>query len=158
MAYRRQRSEHYLKKLDKKKQLEKAIAKRPNFSDIERKEQRYDFTCDTCQQEIIQPYLKGLWYHIFNFSKDPFGCQKLVPRKYKPLEKWECDHDFRFTKDLTKALKCTKCGYALRFDLIDIESYLSSKFFCSKCKTDFKIMSSHIKKHKKKPFEFQVIR
>jgi len=132
-------------------------AKRPNFSDVERAEELFAYACNTCQQEIIQPFVKGLWYHVFNFNKDPFGCKKLVPRKYKPIEKWDCMHDFRFTKDMTKALKCTKCGYALRFELIDIEVYLSRNFFCVTCKTKFKIMSSHIKKHKRKPFEFKVL-
>lgn len=135
----------------------KQIAKRPNFSDIERQEQRFEYHCNICQQEVIQPFLKGLWYHIFNFNEDPFGCQKLIPKKSKPIEKWGCNHDFRFTKNMIKALKCSNCGYALRFDLIDIEIYFDDGFYCYSCKIKFKIMSVHIKKHKKKPFEFKLL-
>lgn len=133
-------------------------AKRPNFSDVEQNENIYDYRCATCHQEVRQPYLKGLWYHVFNFREDPYGCKKLAPRKYKPFDKWNCDHDFKFTKDMTQALKCTKCGYPLRFDMIEDESYLCKNFFCHSCKKIFKTISIHIKKHKNKPFEFEVLR
>lgn len=133
-------------------------ATRPNFSDIEQQEYTFDYRCKTCHQTVKQPFLKGLWYHIFNFRKDPYGCQNLIPQKYKPFDKWNCDHDFKFTKDMTSALKCIKCGYPLRFDTIDIESYCANNFFCHECKKQFKTITIHFKKHKRKPFEFKVNR
>jgi len=133
-------------------------AKRPNFSDVEEAEHIYDYRCSTCHQEVRQPYLKGLWYHVYNFRDDPYGCQKLVPRKYKPFDKWDCDHDFRFSKNMTQALKCIECEYPLRFDMIDTEVYCCDRFYCNTCKREFKLMSAHIKKHKRKPFEFKVLR
>ena len=133
-------------------------AKRPNFSDVEDPEPMFGYRCDTCHQQVKQPYLKGLWYHVYNFSEDPYGCQNLVPVEYEPFDQWECDHDMRFNKDLKLALKCTKCGFPIEFDRIEDENYLAEKFFCIECNKEFSVMSRHCKKHKAKPFEFQVIK
>lgn len=137
--------------------MQMQTAKRPNYSDIEESVQAYRFTCGTCQQTVQQPFLKGLWYHVFNFSEDPYGCNNLIPQEHTPTEKYSCSHDYRFVEDMTKALKCSKCGYALRFDLVDITTYLCDEFHCHTCNIDFKMMGAHIKKHKRKPFEFKLI-
>lgn len=134
------------------------IAKRPNFSDVEESYSAYHFHCGTCGQTVQQPFLKGLWYHVFNFQEDPYGCKNLIPKTHTTTEKYDCPHDYKFTEDMAKALKCSTCGYSLRFDLIDIEVHLGNNFHCHTCDSDFKIMSTHIKKHKKKPFEFKILR
>ena len=133
------------------------LAKRPNFSDVEDEEHRFKYNCATCSQEVIQPFLKGLWYHVYNFTDDPYGCQNLIHKKFKSFDGWSCYHDFRFTPDMLLALKCIKCNFPLRFDLIDIHNYFCDGFFCYTCNKEFKTISIHSKKHKGNGFEFKLL-
>lgn len=132
-------------------------AKRPNFSDVE-KEGDFSYVCKTCWQAVEQPIIKGIWYHSDDWQQHGYGCKKLIPIRVDKIDrdkKYRCNHELKFSDDLESALKCVKCGYAQRIDLLDQIDYRGD-YYCFECKKQFKLVSQHfIKVHKQKGFEFR---
>lgn len=136
-------------------------AKRPNYSDIESEEGVFSHLCRTCWEPVYQPFIKGLWYHSDAWKQRQTNCKNLIPTSYSRIDRdkqYTCSHDFRFHKDLEGALKCVKCGFPQRIDLLDQHRWISN-YYCFDCKKHFKNLAQHYSKtHKGKAFEFKHIR
>lgn len=139
--------------------MARKIAKRPNYSDVENSIKGNEKLCSTCWQPVYQPYIKGLWYHGNNHISNAYGCKNLVPvndGEFRETE-WSCRHEFKIISELTGAVKCSKCGFPRRLDVMDHENYKHGNgYFCITCNKPFAILAKHfIKIHHKKAFEFK---
>ncbi|MDE1868233.1 MAG: hypothetical protein KGI08_11075 [Thaumarchaeota archaeon] len=139
----------------------KTVASRPNYSDVEKPRENYEQLCSTCWEVVMQPFIKGLWYHSDKWILERTRCTKLVPIPYGEFRetKYTCLHDFKVIPELAGAVKCSKCGYPYRVDLFEIQDYIRVVgYFCNDCKKPFKILSKHaLKYHKDKPFAFKEV-
>lgn len=135
---------------------QKQIARRPT-DELDQVSDRFSFVCNTCWQGVIQPVIKGIFYHSDDWQQKSFKCKNIEPIKINDLRKetnLHCIHEFRFHPDLGGAVKCIKCNLPERIDLFELKNERRD-YYCIGCKKRFKILSEHyIKVHKKKGFEY----
>lgn len=125
------------------------IAKRPK-GETDRDESTYTHACQTCWATVLEPCIKGIWFHLDEINKsgrDTEECTNLIPINSTEVRtdvEYKCNHEYRRTEDMTGAVKCKKCGHPLR--TVYYSHVYGSKFHCFDCKQDFKLMKVHIKK------------
>lgn len=125
-------------------------AKRPK-GELEGSESTYSFACKTCWNTALEPCIKGIWFHIgeiTNSGRASEECTNLIPVNVTEINRdveYKCNHEYRRTKDMVRAVKCVKCGHPLRH--VVYYNVFGTKFHCLDCKQDFKLMKVHIKKH-----------
>lgn len=132
-------------------------AKRPPMELEEKVDDRFAWACKTCWQGLVQPVIKGIFYHSDEWQQSMYKCKKLIPIKYEKLNKEKsnhCYHQYRFHPDLGSAVQCIKCHKPKRIEIFDIRNQRGN-YFCIQCNKVFKILSEHyIKVHKRKGFEY----
>ena len=135
----------------------KQTARRPPDELEDGSKDRFVWACETCWQGLIQPIIRGIFYHSDDWQQKSFLCKKLVPIEYAKIRQMQtikCLHEFRFHPDLGGAVKCIKCNLPERIDLFELKNERRN-YFCIGCNKKFKILSEHYRKvHKFKGFEY----
>jgi|GEM_PF-4497444 len=125
-------------------------------------DERFDNICDTCHCHVVQPVIKGIWFHersnyAENSNQCDHHCTNLVPVKSESHNrdaKWHCKHQYRFVDGMTYAIKCIKCQDVLRHGLIGLYNH-KGEYHCIPCDKDLKYIEKHANTiHKGKLFEY----